>query len=120
MKSTEIGRIGSPAIAGAPKNPDERNLSFPSNPANTLPSFLDRDNISVDRGHLATTIAAVYFESTINWLIQNQIAGESKELNFCNVITLGVTYEDGELVPYIRPGEELKLEIKNDDENVAE
>lgn len=82
---------------------------------------LKRDaNIRIDPPHVISTIAYHFLRQTINHVKATAEPGTQSEVNLFNLLTVGISIEDidaekdGNIVPYLEPGQEMKLLVKSD------
>jgi hypothetical protein len=82
----------------------------------TVDVLLHENRIDIKSGEVIITITIVFLEELINWLMDNHIPGNDLVISFSQLVEFGISYEDDTLFPFITPGQEMKLIIKNDED----
>lgn len=88
--------------------------------AATCEALKRQSNISINPERLVSTIAHAFLRQTILHAKANAEPGTQTEINLFNLVTLGISIEDvdaekdGNIVPYLEPGQEMKLLVKSD------
>lgn len=80
-------------------------------------------NISIDPVMAIPTIAYVFFREMILFVNENKSAGHDYSIDFLKLAEIGVSHrmneegeKEGNYVPFITPGQEMKLLVKDDGE----
>jgi hypothetical protein len=88
---------------------------------NTSIILEEKNRIKIPRADAIATIAYQFILETMNYLNKNKQVGKDTEINMMQLFDIGIshqTVEDGEkegnFVPFIRPGQEFKLLVKDD------
>ena len=80
-------------------------------------------NITIPEHKAIPTIAYAMLREAMAYLAKAKAEGQDVEINFLQLFDLGVSHreaedaeKDGNFTPYVRPGQEFKLIIKDDGE----
>lgn len=81
------------------------------------------NNIHVTHHEVIPTIAFAFFRGMIDHLNQNKTPGRDVEINVLDLFDIGIAYreneeaeKEGNFTPFMRPGQEFKLLVKDDDQ----
>jgi hypothetical protein len=79
--------------------------------------------IKINNASGIPTVVYMFLLETVNFLNKQKEEGTDVEVNLMNLMTLGISHresEDGEkegnFTPYLQPGQELKLLVKDDED----
>lgn len=78
-----------------------------------------KEDVDTRRGAIASSIAVIFFEELLNWLMVNHVTGEETIIGFSH-IEFGVAYEDDKMLPFAAPKITMKTGTKNDDDTEDE
>lgn len=91
---------------------------------------LERENkIAIAPAEASLTIAYQVIAATIEYVASKREKGANVSLNFMQLFDVGISHreadedeaeKDGNFVPFINPGQEMKLRAKNDAETEEE
>jgi len=90
-------------------------------------AVLDQENrIKITQAAAIPTIVYAFLRETINYLNRNKVSGQDIEINLMQLMDIGISFresdgeKDGNFTPYITPGQEFKLLVKDDEETEDE
>lgn len=90
-------------------------------------NVLQQENrIKIGLADAIPTIVYAFLRETINYLNRNKTTGQDIEVNLMQLMDIGITYresdgeKEGNFTPFITPGQEFKLLVKDDDETEEE
>ena len=86
--------------------------------------FLDSENnIVISHAQVIPTIAYAFMREMINFLNEQKAPGSDVEVNVMGLFDMGISYrenedaeKEGNFTPFLRPGQEFKLLVKDDAE----
>lgn len=90
--------------------------------------FIDEENhIVITHPAAIPTIAYAFLRESINYLNENKNAGNDITLNLMQLFDMGISFRDnedaekeGNYTPFLVPGQEFKLLVKNDEDTEEE
>lgn len=92
---------------------------------NTASILKNENHITINRPQAVATIAYQFLKSAVQEIVKNRVEGEDININLFHLIDMGLTYKEnadgdveGNFTPYVQPGQEFKLAVK--DNNVTE
>jgi hypothetical protein len=81
----------------------------------------EENNISISHAEAIPSIAYVFMKEMIGYLNEHKSAGTDVEINFMQLMDIGISHrenddaeKEGNFTPFVRPGQEFKLLIKDD------
>lgn len=78
-------------------------------------------HIKISLAEAIPTIAYVFLREAINYLNKNKASGQDVEINLMQLFDMGISFresdgeKEGNFTPYLTPGQEFKLLVKNDE-----
>lgn len=90
---------------------------------NAMRVLKDEHSITISHGAAIPTVAYAFLREAVAYLNNNKTLGGDTEINLFQLMDIGISHrenEDGEkegnFTPYINPGQEFKLLVKDDGE----